>query len=285
MCNKNYSREKVFVVALVVGLSLGLVACGNKSAGNNTSQSEIVNSELNGTESSQKESLHTEETESLASENTESGATESEAATTDDSSNSIPHKHEYVSEVTQAATCTAEGARTFKCSCGDSYEEIIATVHVMEYVYNDDETIFVNGTETATCPYCGQTDTRLKYGTMGSERAFTSYRNSCVEVPVEQFEREDFFHQNVNFDTWDCQYVDHEMGVFTTRWVYNDEGEKALLTGFYGTWTSAYEDTVFENGKTGAEARWSYVGVSLLPGSYSDWLEFYYFEDIPGVRF
>ena len=40
------------------------------------------------------------------------------------------HTHEYSSEVTTAATCTADGVKTFTCSCGDSYTEAIpATGH------------------------------------------------------------------------------------------------------------------------------------------------------------
>lgn len=36
-----------------------------------------------------------------------------------------PHSHSYTSNVTTAATCTADGVRTFTCSCGASYTEKI----------------------------------------------------------------------------------------------------------------------------------------------------------------
>ena len=40
------------------------------------------------------------------------------------------HEHSYTSKVTKAATCTSNGVRTFTCSCGDTYEEVIkATGH------------------------------------------------------------------------------------------------------------------------------------------------------------
>lgn len=40
------------------------------------------------------------------------------------------HKHTYTSSVKKAATCTADGMKTFTCSCGDSYTETIkATGH------------------------------------------------------------------------------------------------------------------------------------------------------------
>ncbi len=38
---------------------------------------------------------------------------------------SSSHTHSYTSEITTAATCVAEGVRTFTCSCGDSYTEAI----------------------------------------------------------------------------------------------------------------------------------------------------------------
>lgn len=40
------------------------------------------------------------------------------------------HTHSYTSKVTKAATCTADGTKTYTCSCGDSYTETIkATGH------------------------------------------------------------------------------------------------------------------------------------------------------------
>ena len=37
----------------------------------------------------------------------------------------ITHTHSYTAEVTTAATCTTAGVRTYTCSCGDSYTEVI----------------------------------------------------------------------------------------------------------------------------------------------------------------
>lgn len=43
---------------------------------------------------------------------------------------SNPHTHSYTAKVTKAATCTAEGVKTYTCSCGASYTEKIAkTAH------------------------------------------------------------------------------------------------------------------------------------------------------------
>ena len=38
------------------------------------------------------------------------------------------HVHRYTSEVTKEMTCTADGTRTFTCSCGDTYDEVITAV-------------------------------------------------------------------------------------------------------------------------------------------------------------
>ena len=41
-----------------------------------------------------------------------------------------PHKHSYTAKITKNATCTTDGVKTYTCSCGDSYTEIIkATGH------------------------------------------------------------------------------------------------------------------------------------------------------------
>ncbi|MBQ8040113.1 MAG: hypothetical protein IJ274_09645 [Lachnospiraceae bacterium] len=48
------------------------------------------------------------------------------------------HTHSYSSSVTTKATCTKNGVETFRCSCGDSYEETIsATGH--NYVCDSEE--------------------------------------------------------------------------------------------------------------------------------------------------
>lgn len=38
------------------------------------------------------------------------------------------HVHKYASEVTKKMTCTADGVRTFTCSCGNTYDEVINAI-------------------------------------------------------------------------------------------------------------------------------------------------------------
>ena len=77
------------------------------------------------------------------------------------------HTHSYTSTITKQPTCTAEGVKTFRCSCGDSYTEAISAAgHVfVAYVYNNDATEAADGTETAACTICGAKDTRTAAGT------------------------------------------------------------------------------------------------------------------------
>lgn len=77
------------------------------------------------------------------------------------------HTHNYTATVTKQPTCTAEGVKTFRCSCGDSYTEAISAAgHIFgAYVYNNDATETADGTETAACTICGAKDTRTAAGT------------------------------------------------------------------------------------------------------------------------
>lgn len=66
-----------------------------------------------------------------------------------------PHTHSYTSKVTKAATCTADGVKTYTCSCGESYTETIkATGHsytakVVKPTYD------AEGYTLHTCSACG----------------------------------------------------------------------------------------------------------------------------------
>lgn len=98
------------------------------------------------------------------------------------------HEHIYTEEVTTPATCLEEGEKTFTCECGDTYTEAIpATGHdFAEYVSNEDATYETDGTETATCSVCGETDTRVAEGSMLTytfeDMEATKYAKSTVNV-------------------------------------------------------------------------------------------------------
>lgn len=99
-----------------------------------------------------------------------------------------PHEHAYTEAITVEATCLEEGEKTFTCECGDTYTETIpVTGHdFAEYVSNEDATYEADGTETATCLVCGETDTRVAEGSMLTytfeDMEATKYAKSTVNV-------------------------------------------------------------------------------------------------------
>ena len=99
-----------------------------------------------------------------------------------------PHEHTYTEEVTKEATCLEYGEKTFTCECGDTYTEATpATGHdFAEYVSNEDATYDADGTETATCSVCGETDTRTAEGSMLTytfeDMEATKFAKSTVNV-------------------------------------------------------------------------------------------------------
>ena len=64
------------------------------------------------------------------------------------------HEHDYVSEITSAATCTADGTVTYTCTgCGDSYTETIKA-HGHDYECTEEEGYYLY-----TCKNCGDSYT------------------------------------------------------------------------------------------------------------------------------
>lgn len=65
------------------------------------------------------------------------------------------HTHSYTGKVTKAATCSAEGVKTFTCSCGSSYTEAIDMIaHSYEKTVTA-PTCTQKGYTTYTCAACG----------------------------------------------------------------------------------------------------------------------------------
>ncbi len=103
------------------------------------------------------------------------------------------HTHNYTATITKQPTCTAEGVKTFRCSCGDSYTEAISAAgHVFgAYVYNNDATEAADGTETAACAICGAKDTRTAAGTkiahVHNYTAVVTKASTCAEEGVKTY--------------------------------------------------------------------------------------------------
>ncbi len=94
------------------------------------------------------------------------------------------HSCSYTGVVTAEATCTAEGVKTYSCSCGESYTESISKLdHVYTtYSPNGDATCVSDGTKTAYCDYgCGTTDTATDTGSATGIHAWGEWK---VTVPA-----------------------------------------------------------------------------------------------------
>ena len=68
------------------------------------------------------------------------------------------HTHSYTSSITKQPTCTAEGIRTFKCNCGDTYTETIpAKGHTSsKWIIDKQPAVGVKGSKHKECTVCGK---------------------------------------------------------------------------------------------------------------------------------
>lgn len=121
-------------------------------------------------------------------ENKENEAVVSETVETPQATELEEHAHVYMEEMAAEADCENDGVKTYTCDCGDYYTEVItAKGHLYEnYVYNEDATYLVDGTETSTCRGCDLTDTRIVEGTKLEytyvEMSATKYVKKSVNV-------------------------------------------------------------------------------------------------------
>ena len=74
------------------------------------------------------------------------------------------HVHSYTETITKKATCTTNGTKTFKCACGDAYEETIkATGHLHKETRNKKEATETTEGYTGDI-YCKDCNTLLEKG-------------------------------------------------------------------------------------------------------------------------
>lgn len=147
-------KKKLFSTLLVVVLAITLVACAD------------TNQITNGNAETENETAVSESTETPAESTDATTGSENDTVVSDEDGEAVPeteavHEHEYAEEIVVAATCTESGTVSYTCECGDTYsEEIEPTGHDWgEYVANGDATYLADGTKTAVCASCGETDT------------------------------------------------------------------------------------------------------------------------------
>ncbi len=127
--------------------------------------------------------------------------------------------HHYSQYVT-APTCTKQGFTTYICDCGYSYKTsyVAALGHsFVNYVYNEDATTEQDGTETAKCERCDETDTRVKPGTKIHVHAYyeTVTPPTCTNQGYTTYTCE-------CGDTYNSAYV-ASLGHSFTNYVYNND--------------------------------------------------------------
>ena len=127
--------------------------------------------------------------------------------------------HHYSQYVT-APTCIKQGFTTYICDCGYSYKTsyVAALGHsFVNYVYNEDATTEQDGTETAKCERCDETDTRVKPGTKIHVHAYyeTVTPPTCTNQGYTTYTCE-------CGDTYNSAYV-ASLGHSFTNYVYNND--------------------------------------------------------------
>lgn len=152
-------KKRILSVLLVITMLTLMVACAKTNETNGGAVSDTENNEVVSTTPSD---TVTPENDVVVPE--PDGETENNEVISDtgnEVADEAVHEHEYAEEIVVAATCTESGTVSYTCECGDTYsEEIEPTGHDWgEYASNGDATYFADGTKTAVCASCGETDT------------------------------------------------------------------------------------------------------------------------------
>ncbi len=224
--------KKLFALLLALSLLLTLAACGGGEQVANTDDNKettanTTDATTDTTDATQDSTENTEgTTEATTPESTTPPTTEPQPTETTPPETKPTHKHNYSSKVTKAATCTADGVKTFTCSCGKSYTESIkATGHSYSSKTTREPTCAVEGIKTYTCT-CGDTYTesikttahsytmRMTADSTGKDEGTKTYTCTCGDTYTETFKLSTIFKGFVNElnDKWNNGGPDYEYG-------------------------------------------------------------------------
>lgn len=153
--------KRVVSLLLAFALALSLAGC-KKDANQGLSDTLSINSDFSQTTtpSTNDEESNNQTTSSENIENVESTET---ANSSEIQANKPTHKHSYVSKVIKNATCTGNGTKTFTCSCGNNYSEVIAALgHSWgEWQTASEATNYSEGKAIRFCNNCGADDSKV----------------------------------------------------------------------------------------------------------------------------
>ena len=99
----------------------------------------------------------------------------------------VVHTHSYTEKITKAATCTEDGIKTYTCSCGKSYNEVIKATGHKYIVKTVPPTETEAGYDQHTCSVCGKfyIDNVVAPGTVvNAKNPVVSYEkgDGCVKL-------------------------------------------------------------------------------------------------------
>ncbi len=142
--------KKYCIVLLTICCILLTTACNDK----NTVNSDIKNTSCTSSEAEVNESINSQETSVTMTETTETSSEKNAESTvaieSKPTQESKPaHQHDYVSTVTEGATCVSTGTKKYQCSCGASYTETVAKT---SHSYSS-----ATCTSAKKCTVCGAT--------------------------------------------------------------------------------------------------------------------------------
>lgn len=146
------------------------------------------------------------------------------------------HTHNYTSTITKQATCGIDGVRTYNCSCGDSYTEVIKATgnHNYSSTVTKQATCAEEGVKTFTCSTCGN---------MYNEAiAKTNDHNWTVRHVDEVGHYASTGTHEVTFIKCSCGfYIDSDNPSWKTLWKEHSDPNTGCL-GFYAYGTKMVSD-------------------------------------------
>ena len=150
------------------------------------------------------------------------------------------HVHSYTETITKKATCTTNGTKTFKCACGDAYEETIkATGHLHKETRNKKEATETTEGYTGDI-YCKDCNTLLEKGktipkleeTVDKDapiiqaESVQGYAGDEVTIPVTIKQNSGIagFSYDVNYDSSKLQLKKMTAGTVTKEGTFTTNG-------------------------------------------------------------
>ena len=152
----------------------------------------------------------------------------------------VSHVHSYTETITKKATCTTNGTKTFKCACGDAYEETIkATGHLHKETRNKKEATETTEGYTGDI-YCKDCNTLLEKGktipkleeTVDKDapiiqaESVQGYAGDEVTIPVTIKQNSGIagFSYDVNYDSSKLQLKKMTAGTVTKEGTFTTNG-------------------------------------------------------------